>query len=166
MTNELTCLGIVLQNCWSLIWRSLESACFSLNKIRVCMVSKEICRRYFSQTASIYVIKQRVFFLRIRVRNKCHSSSAMLVIDIRTQKKEIFRGKIKASENLSYFNTADNKFKLWFIYLLIGQLIFWFHLKKTHKKTNKLIKEVSCLQKWNKNCNMAIGSWNINVDFF
>lgn len=41
----------------------------------------------------------------------------MLVIDIRTKKKEIFRWQIKASENLSYFDTADNKFKLWFTIL-------------------------------------------------
>lgn len=117
MTNELTCLGSVLQNRWSLIRHCLESACFSLNKIRVCMVFKEICRRYFSQTESTYVTKQRVFFLRVRVQNKCHSSSAMLVIDIRTKKKKIFRWQIKASENLSYFDTADNKFKLWFTIL-------------------------------------------------
>lgn len=61
MTNEFACLRILLQNCWSLIWRSLGSACFSLKKIRVCMVSKEVCRRYVSQTASIYVIQQWVF---------------------------------------------------------------------------------------------------------
>lgn len=95
MTNELTCLGSVLQNRWSLIRHCLESACFSLNKIRVCMVFKEIGRRYFSQTESTYVTKQRVFFLRVRVQNKCHSSSAMLVIDIRTKKKRFFGDKLK-----------------------------------------------------------------------
>lgn len=64
----------------------------------------------------------------------------MLVIDIRTQKKEIFRGKIKASENLSYFNTADNKFKLWFIYLLNWTTYILISLKK-HTQKNKQINQ-------------------------